>query len=82
MSGSITKPERATLDRVVKLFCDALDYTYLGNLEDKTDNSNIEEPQLRQYLTAKDYSTVQLSTSPLLTLLTPSPIWLHRLPVF
>ncbi len=57
MSGSIAKPERATQDRVVKLFTEVLDYTYLGNLEDKADNSNIELTQLHQYLTARGYST-------------------------
>ena len=61
MSGSISKPERATQNRVVKLFTEALDYTYLGNLEDKANNSNIEVPQLRQYLTAKGYSTEQVN---------------------
>ena len=39
MSGSISKPERVTQNRVVKLFHEQLAYTCLGNLEDKADNS-------------------------------------------
>ena len=41
MSGNITKPERITQNRVVKLFEEQLDHTYLGNLQDKADNSNV-----------------------------------------
>ena len=61
MRGAISKPERATQDRVVKLFVDELDYTSLGNLEDKVDNSNIEVLQLRQYLSAKGYNSEQIN---------------------
>ncbi|MEN8129156.1 MAG: HsdR family type I site-specific deoxyribonuclease [Pseudomonadota bacterium] len=61
MTGAINKPERATQNRVVKLFTEKLDYTYLGNLEDKTDNSNIEVRQLHQYLTARGYSREQIN---------------------
>ncbi len=61
MSGDVTKPERITRNRVVKLFKEQLNYTYLGNLQDKTDNSNIEVPQLRQYLTAQTYSKEQIN---------------------
>ena len=57
MSGSITKPERVTQNRVVKLFVDELGYTYLGNLKDKSDNRNIEVVQLRRYLLAQGYSS-------------------------
>ena len=65
-SGAVNKPERATQNRVVKLFSDkslpaCLGYTYLGNLEDKPDNSNIEVPQLTKYLTGKGYSNDQIN---------------------
>ncbi|MCK5662601.1 MAG: HsdR family type I site-specific deoxyribonuclease, partial [Thiotrichaceae bacterium] len=53
---SINKPERVTQDRVVTLFCEQLAYHSLGNLHDKTNNSNIESVQLRQYLSGKGYS--------------------------
>lgn len=42
--------ERATQNRVVQLFKNQLDYDYLGNWEDRPNNSNIEETILRKYL--------------------------------
>ena len=56
----IGKPERATQNRVVKLFCDELGYRYLG---DWADNSNIEEGLLTEYLTSTCYRTAQISTA-------------------
>jgi type I restriction enzyme R subunit len=41
--------ERATQNRVIKLFKD-LGYTYLGNWEEREQNSNIEEEALRRWL--------------------------------
>ena len=40
--NDIGKPERATQNRVVKLFCDELGYRYLGNWADRAGNSNID----------------------------------------
>ncbi|SDG99235.1 type I restriction endonuclease subunit R [Nitrosomonas sp. Nm132] len=60
-SDSVSKSERATQNRVVKLFREQLGYTYLGNLEDKPDNSNIEVPQLVQYLSARGYNREQIN---------------------
>lgn len=60
-SDSVSKPERATQNRIVKLFCEQLGYRYLGNLEDKPDNSNIEVPQLTRYLSAKGYDQSQIN---------------------
>lgn len=45
--------ERHTQNRVVKLFLDKLGYQYLGNLEDRLNNSNIEEGLVRRYLINK-----------------------------
>lgn len=59
--NDIGKPERATQNRIVKLFREQLGYTYLGNLEDKPDNSNIEVPQLTHYLTAQGYDQSQIN---------------------
>jgi len=59
--SNIGKPERITQDRIVKLFINELDYNYLGNLQDKTDNSNIEVIQVQQYLSGKGYSQEQIN---------------------
>ena len=56
----IGKPERATQDRVVKLFEDKLGYNYLGNWEYQSGNSNIEEEILTKYLTGCGYSDMQI----------------------
>lgn len=48
--------EKATQKRVVALFRSQLGYEYLGNWEDREDNSNIEESLLRKYLIGRKYS--------------------------
>ena len=48
--------ERATQNRIVKLFEDELKYIYLGNWEERTNNNNIEEGLLTDYLTKRGYS--------------------------
>jgi type I restriction enzyme, R subunit len=45
--------ERATQNRIVKLFQEQLQYKYLGNWEDREGNSNIEEGELRKFLQGK-----------------------------
>jgi len=56
--GSI---ERVTQNRVVKLFQNELGYAYLGDWQDRENNSNIEEDLLTNYLTRKGYTPVQIS---------------------
>ena len=56
--GSI---ERVTQNRVVKLFQEELGYTYLGDWQERENNSNIEEELLTKYLVRKGYSTVQIN---------------------
>jgi len=48
--ADIGQAERNTQNRVIHLFTEQLGYTYLGNWEERDNNSNIEEAQLRQYL--------------------------------
>ncbi|HEY9772140.1 MAG TPA: HsdR family type I site-specific deoxyribonuclease [Coleofasciculaceae cyanobacterium] len=48
--------ERVTQNRVVKLFQRQLQYRYLGNWQDRPNDSNIEEDILREYLTKQGYS--------------------------
>ncbi|MBF2709312.1 type I restriction endonuclease subunit R [Flavobacterium soyangense] len=53
--------ERATQNRIVRLFREQLKYSYLGNLEKEEDNSNVDEALLTAYLTKKGYSTSLIS---------------------
>lgn len=54
--SDIGKKERETQNRVIKLFQKELKYEYLGNWEDRGNNSNVEEELLTAYLTRKKYS--------------------------
>lgn len=49
--------ERKTQNRVVELFKNVLNYQYIGNWQDREDNSNVEVDLLKQYLNGK-YSDV------------------------
>ena len=53
--GNVGDIERITQNRVVKLFKEKLGYTYLGNWEDRPNNSNIDEALLTGYLSKKGY---------------------------
>lgn len=48
--NTVGQRERATQNRVVKLFQDYLGYTYLGKWNDRENNRNIEEELLTQWL--------------------------------
>jgi len=50
---TVGQRESETQDRIVKLFRERLDYTYLGNWEERTDNSNIEQGLLTKFLKQK-----------------------------
>ena len=58
--SNIGQPERATQDRVIKLFREELDYRYLGDWTDRYRNSNIEEELLTAFLTGSGYTSVQI----------------------
>ena len=56
-SPKVGQLEKKTQERIVKLFQEKLGYTYLGNWEDRENNSNIEEELLKEYLqSTKKYS--------------------------
>src|SRR3989344_8003315 len=57
----VGQAERVTQNRIVKLFQEKLDYTYLGNWEDRLDNSNIEESEVKKYLISKGYNNTLIS---------------------
>jgi type I restriction enzyme R subunit len=60
--SSVGQPERETQDRVIRLFRNELDYTYLGDWTDR-DNTNIEEALLTTYLARNGYTTPQISSA-------------------
>lgn len=61
MNEDVGKPERVTQNRIIKLFRDVLDYTYLGNLADREGNTNVEESLLSSWLAKSGYSNEQVS---------------------
>ncbi len=54
--STVGQIERATQNRVVTLFKEQLGYTYLGNWEERSNNSNIEEAYLRPFLKRQGYN--------------------------
>jgi type I restriction enzyme, R subunit len=61
--SDIGTPERATQDRVIKLFREELDYKFLGDWTDRDGNSNVEETLVTSWLTASGYSLAQISVA-------------------
>jgi type I restriction enzyme R subunit len=57
----IGQPERITQNRIVKLFTEQLGYDYLGNWEERSGNSNIEENYLRAFLQRQGNSDVLIN---------------------
>jgi type I restriction enzyme R subunit len=53
--------ERATQDRVLRLFQDKLGYRYLGDWKERAGNSNIEEAILTTTLQRRGYSDAEIS---------------------
>ena len=53
--------ERATQDRVLRLFDEKLHYRYLGDWKDRSGNSNIEEDILISILQRRGYSAAEIS---------------------
>ncbi len=54
--STVGQKERATQNRVIKLFQNSLGYQYLGNWEERFGNRNIEEEYLRPFLKRQGYS--------------------------
>lgn len=48
--------ERITQNRIIKLFTEQLGYTFYGNWEERTNNSNVEEHYFRSFLHKKGYT--------------------------
>jgi type I restriction enzyme R subunit len=63
MKDSVNKPERATQDRVLRLFTGALNYRSLGDWSDRAGNHCIEEGLLSAHLQRKGYSAAHISAA-------------------
>jgi len=61
MMSNISALERVTQNRVVQLFKDKLDYTYLGDWQDRPNNKNIEVALLIKWLTDQGVSSTLIS---------------------
>ncbi|WP_186115099.1 type I restriction endonuclease subunit R [Burkholderia gladioli] len=61
MTDEIGKSEKATQNRVIKLFTEQLKYDYLGDWTDRIGNNNVEEGPLTAYLTEAGYRPAQIS---------------------
>jgi type I restriction enzyme R subunit len=59
--SEVLKPEKATQERVKKLFRDDLGYRFLGDWTDRAGNSNIEEGYLTTWLETRGYTAAQIS---------------------
>ncbi|KEQ18468.1 type I restriction endonuclease subunit R [Endozoicomonas numazuensis] len=59
--STVGQKERATLDRVVRLFQDHLNYDYLGSWESRENNRNIEEGLLTTFLSRQGYNDVLIN---------------------
>lgn len=62
MTG-VGKTERATQNRIIKLFQEELGYRYLGDWTDRAGNGNIEEGLLTAYLAKAGYSPAQIGAA-------------------
>lgn len=57
----ISRPERNTQDRVIKLFIEQLGYRYLGDWTERTSNSNIEIEIVSKHLKSSGYDAAHIS---------------------
>lgn len=61
--NNVSKPERATQERVIELFTQKLGYRYLGDWSDRESNDCIEEGLLTAHLAGQDYSPAHISAA-------------------
>lgn len=60
---NVSKPERATQDRVIELFTQKLSYRYLGDWSEREGNHCIEEGLLAAHLANQGYSEAHISAA-------------------
>jgi type I restriction enzyme R subunit len=61
--NNVSKPERATQERVIELFTQRLGYRYLGDWSDRESNDCIEEGLLTAHLAGQGYSPAHISAA-------------------
>ncbi|MDP3702071.1 MAG: HsdR family type I site-specific deoxyribonuclease [Hylemonella sp.] len=61
--NNVSKPERATQDRVIALLTQQLGYRYLGDWSDREGNHCIEEGLLTVHLASRGYSPAHISAA-------------------
>jgi type I restriction enzyme R subunit len=61
--NNVSKPERATQERVIELFTQKLGYRYLGDWSDREGNHCIEEDLLTAHLVCQGYSDAHISAA-------------------
>ena len=61
--STVGQSERATQDRIVRVFRDELGYRTLGDWTDRPGNSNIEEELLSDWLTGRGHTPGQISAA-------------------
>jgi type I restriction enzyme R subunit len=61
--NNVSKPERATQERVIELFTQRLGYRYLGDWSERESNDCIEEALLRAHLARQGYSPAHISSA-------------------
>lgn len=59
--SKVGQRERETQNRIVQLFRNELGYTYLGDWEERSNNSNLEEGLLTNYLTKRGYNNTLIT---------------------
>lgn len=61
--GTVSKPERATQDRVIELFTQQLGYRYLGDWSERQGNHCIDEGLLAAHLAGQGYSAAHINAA-------------------
>lgn len=61
--NDVSKAERVTQDRVIRLFTQQLGYRYIGDWSDREGNHCLEEGLLTAYLTGQGYSAAHISAA-------------------
>jgi type I restriction enzyme R subunit len=61
--NNVSKPERATQERVIELFTQKLGYRYLGDWSDRQGNHCIEEGLLTAHLAGRGYSAAHIGAA-------------------